>query len=883
MGSKFKTIHNGIRCEKGSALAFILVMITVLIFVGVTLMFVVFGYYAMSKVYKQSEELYMDTAIAERAVVNKLEERLSEVLEDEGEKIDVFTPDQNYVNSEITDIIWNYYKIEQNKELGVSTKAQLQAKLDQWIVNIQGDTNASLRTDFGKALYDIAFRLKIMSNTGNGVLDGSDYNTVLDKIQEDAQNIPSDNPVLANQGLMKFRVKRASVEKKMFGRMDSSDYALQWLNAICTGGVYTEYLPLVGNLADDSNGDAYNTRVVYNVTTSSDIGFNRSGEATDINKTVELAFDFKSTGFGGAASFLAREANVPTTFSNTKLSKPLITGGDILIKGNGGSVTINGDIYAFGRLPGRNEDDPNSIYNMSMNLVDVLYKDNDDDKWKRNYGGVIVEEDNKTVDINGNVTTRAYLESRGNNTNINVTGNLICDAIYIPEQKNEYLLGSEKLSNINIDIGGNVSTYNDVSVGGVNSTVRIRGNYTGLNYTNITNAIRSPTLILNDRTAKIIVDGNTVIPGYNYAGNVTKTYNGITYALRMGLSAANSENFKVYAYDLKTDPANPDYKRNPIFTDNWIIENVDQSTYTYGSLMSYNGVGDVSTVTDLTLREHFYNYVQKWEKGNRILFNFEPVNEGIVLNKSRSHYAFGVVCAQAYNGTYDLNNPPPGRFYWMTGAQLPSLPKPDSFELMSNAADFNWATMQIDSALDNAEEELAFFKEYTNSDSEEAYQSASKNLNDPMTIKTKYTTFADADTILGSDSSILLDTGSLYCNMTKSETDIYLTSAQSGKSGIVFTKGKVFINPGSSSFTFNGVIVAGKGIEINSTSSVTINYNVQSINDLINSNDEATASKIRKFIAPGNEKLTALDTMEVYKNKNKNVRMINRRLVKQHY
>ncbi|WFD11046.1 pilus assembly PilX family protein [Tepidibacter hydrothermalis] len=130
---------------------------------------------------------------------------------------------------------------------------------------------------------------------------------------------------------------------------------------------------------------------------------------------------------------------------NVLWTKALLSDKDIKVKGE--KVEVKGDIYAYGN------------------------KDNSNIKTK----GIIVGygDASGSLNVNGKVITGSYFQTGKDNSTINVVNNgeVFCNSLSIPDGNT----GS------NINIKGDVNTYDDIELNGSNANIYIDGSYYGFN------------------------------------------------------------------------------------------------------------------------------------------------------------------------------------------------------------------------------------------------------------------------------------------------------------------------------------------------------------------------------------------------------------------
>lgn len=112
---------------------------------------------------------------------------------------------------------------------------------------------------------------------------------------------------------------------------------------------------------------------------------------------------------------------------------------------------------------------------------------------KENIGGIIVGDSKNSarIKLDGKLTTNRYIQTKGNNSIINITNNgeVFCNSLIIPKENTGSI----------IDITGDVNTYDDIELNGKDSNIYIDGSYYGFNDgSNETEHYESSGIVINN-------------------------------------------------------------------------------------------------------------------------------------------------------------------------------------------------------------------------------------------------------------------------------------------------------------------------------------------------------------------------------------------------
>lgn len=857
----FMKRNRRILSKKGSTLVMMVVMVSVLTIIGFTLLFIVLGFFNMNKLYQASEDLNYETERVGQVISQKLVEKVSSII------AGVAVQDGTNISQDTLKLIHDKYDNSthlQSLTDPIHDDGAPYDNLNTRLTNIldSASLSAGQKSDFLNALKDISFKLAVEAEQPNSILSNNNAQVLarvkdggyFDDVTDSSGNLiftltdhPSASPPYSALEIDKTQAVPGEVWNWLKDRLNDDE---------CDS--YVDY-PV---------GDQYG-KIKYTVTTEN--------EKLSYKKRMEFTFETTYTTFSPSSVLTANSWTI-NSYTNEKFSKVLAATGNITIQGVG-AVALDGNVYAFGVLP----------TTMNDNIIPPT-----------SFGGVIFDSDNQNVNINGNVITRGYLKANGGDSTINIRDSAICDTLLLAEDKSNIVL------NIGTDLNNHsLSTFDDIRVNSPQgSSVRIKGNFYGLNDgssgANMGRINKSSSIILNTLgNSYIRIDGQALIGGVAYASNITKN----SYAFKTGESVAIGDNFKVYSYkldqatdpdDIPTNASTPPYsidQTNDFQT--WNVANVSGIGFTQAVLLDPDYINPNSPAKTGNLKSHFYHYVKlhNTDADRNLLFPFNPSNTGIILNANKSHYAPGIICAQAYQ---DSNNdgepdsgavPATGAFYLLNE----SLPSP----LPSGFSSFNVPAMsepeyitKIGTEKQNAIKEISFIKKYNDIAAE------------PNTGETKEAEYTDSGGKLNpAVPNYIQDINSDYFYYIANEKkDIVIgdsTDYPNGKidassinnhSGIIYTKGNITIQP-SASFTFRGVIIAN-GIYTNPPDAGNILIKSSSGVTIDNTNIETVYNKpffapARRFFAPGNIGSASVTSTDVYSSANKNVRLVDKRLVRQ--
>lgn len=851
----------GFNSTKGSSLIMMIVMITVLFLIASTLLFVVLSFFKLNKVYQASENLYFETSRATQVLAQQLELRIADIIE-----------------NEIPDPITDYTSIfnEFGSAAGYSDAGELETMLSFYA----GSADTAIQDDVNKALFDITFKLMVQ--------DDPEASSIL---YHDATTTPDNNPALTylqttampavtdpnppNEKI--FEVKEVAINTGL--PADVRTEIVNWLSQnksnYDNGGTDYDYY---GGL------DKYGT-VVYTV--------QAENEKAGLGKKLEVKFQTSSHTFTDVID--TKYAAGVQGYNNSRFGKVLAATGNIDISG-AGTVNLNGGIYAYGSLPA----------DMTANIIDPA-----------SYGGIRFN-GSQTVNITGDAITRGYLSANESNSTINITGHAVCDTLYLADDESDINFTVGTVGN-NVNTSRSyLSTFDDIRAGSSDSHVRIVGSYFGLNEGSTSGVNKSSSVILNTPAdsdpSDIRIDGQALIGGVTFVGNITRDIDGNTYAFRTGESTSIGNNFLLYGYrlDQSSLPA-PESTSNPSYDvdvandyPTWDVEDISGLGSTQLALLDPNASDQADIHKTHNLKSHFYHYIRLRESATdgRMLFNFQPSGKGIILNKNKRHYAPGIISAQAYPDS-DGNGMAEGetllspldtstlaeRFYWVTGTVPGITGKFESFDALP--LDSNEYDEIMETEKTNAMRDVSFYKIYDDN----AYTDSGINPNNGATREEEYTdkngyllgglttdTYMynmDSDyfyfvTKDAKDIVIGTESDSLTPGITSSSDSTIKIRAGDihGKSGIIYTKGNVEIKP-DAAFTFDGVIISNGGnITIESDHEVNLDNS-----DIETTYNQPFFTEVRKFFAPGNEE-ELLEGSDVYIGSGQNARLVGKKLIK---
>lgn len=860
---KIKFIHK----VEGTSLVFMVMMVGMLIITGSVLMIMIITYYKINIAYAASEQLYYKVEQTSQIVFEELEKQIKDILE----KVKIYDETNTEINDGLANLIANNYSNIVKNEANVPYSGD---QIKDYLMKAIRDSTRGTMT--ASALYDVAFKLAVRHES-TGILGSpqNELNTLM----------PDEPPV--------FRKEYVNVNRPI------PQKELEWVRDVCRAYDTT---PPSNNIPPDYYSSNYVLPgTYYSLTYEIKAWDDKAG----ISKTLSTTFQVSSEAFENVNIYTQLAKSVEnfnndllkdTDSNNGIQSYALITGKDLIISGNGGTVNINGGVYAFGKLPDTND------------ITKIVVPE---DK----YNGIIINGSGKTVAVNnGYLLTRGYLKFDASNITFSFNNNksnnfldVVCDT----------LLVSKNCNNSNITIYGDLSTFDDIRVNGSNTIVNLErvtsnsgGNYYGLNEGDVRYVNRSSAIILNNITSIINIRGNAWIGGYAFVGNIT--YPNATnpnYAFRLAESSAIGENYKIYGYRLNdpvpndSDPPATNYNNNvrPEDFREWSIKDIQTNNVSSAKLlckMNDKGTPDLNddevlsgTNVESIMKKHVYYYAIN-SVINPIAYNYQIVRNGLNINlqidpstRMSPSYTKGILHAngRSYWGLY---TPP-----WGTGS-------PDSRSGFERVEFRTWNEYR--STIDDGIEEnrldgdrkdravtlLKSMKNYLES-------SIGNSGYDVNTVSTREDEFVDKNGILFSPSQVTITgtSGNYFWYLTNREQDITITNNSSSpirlsdinnRRGIIFTRGSITLNP-TSDLTFNGTIIALKGITINTGRNVIINYDDTIKDDimrnLFNDFSDSNKAQIRKFFAPGNV-CQEMSTWDIYRESEKNVRIVDKRVIR---
>lgn len=804
---------------EGTSLVFMIVMVSVIVIVGATMMIVTIGYYKLNLAYAASEELYSRTDRLSQILTAEIEKRVGDVIKDE---VNVLNETKDAIDSQSLQAIFDKYKgvIPLSGANDNQKKQDLNDKLMEAVQDIDNGEMVS------KALYDIIFKLKVYGDSKSGsVLNSSeDIIAIVNPIMADVSNV--------------FEKKEISIDKTLY----SLNAEGQWLNAV---------------YSDPTHPPAYDTYINIQKYYPIQYTVKTENAKVGIQKKLAMQLQLSSAGFGGEG-LKAENAIAPKAFSNYLFEKALITAKDVNLNGTG-SVTINGDIYAFGTMP--NNTDASKI---------IVSEDK--------YGGININ-DSKTVTVTGNVDTRAYLKLKKNNTNFTINnGNLLCDTLFTSTDsqnsniqiKSDGTTETDPISGETVLKNGHLSTFNDVKIGGLSQNVLIEGSYYGMYEGSQDNLNRSSSIIIDDASSLMNIKGDALIGGVAFMGNVTKGNNpNDPYAYKIGESITIGDNYKIYRnrlFDVMNSFGDTDYNTTNVRQEdfqNWEVDNSDESIMSLFCKYKANGNPDYDNdLVRKILIKQFYYY--SYMSGQDSISYYDKINRNsVTLDPNKKFFSPWIINA---------NN----KSYWPTTPQ-PSLPNPNraNFSTFANTIDAGQFGNIISSLKTDSESKLQFIKNYLET-----------NVNNAETASTRQVEYTDDTSVLGtlpSNPYTYTTDPSYYFYISNNDINLGNGSAINGKIGVIYSKGKVILSP-TANLTFYGSIIALGGIEINNSGSLTIDNTTKKddLNTIFSDTNISQMQVIRRFFAPGNFVAADTGSHDISRGGAQSVRIIDKKLLKNH-
>ncbi len=816
--------------SKGTSLVLMIVMVSAIVIVGATMMFVTLGYFKLTQAFEASEKLYAKTEALSQGVFEELETEVGDILKNLNNTIyeDEATTELNDNTGGLIDLIDRYYGQEAatyGRTVVVNySKDDIKTNLGTALESSEGEMVA-------KALYDIAFKLKIMDE--EGILENNtDVKTHFDSIMPDDTATPA-----------VFRKVSVEPEKVL-----SSEEG-NWLNQVCS------HPDSPDDYFDEANNYYSQPSITYTICTEN--------SKVSIQKNLRVVYELSSTAFE-SATLHTEDSIAPVEISNRLFDKALVSVQEVRLRG-AGPVNLNGGIYAFGGMPDDTE------------AAQIVVPEN-------TYRGITIDSNNKSVAVDGDIETRAYLRFPRSSANFSAAGSVICDT----------LLVDSNTTNNHINIGGSLSTFNDIKVSGTGHAIAIAEDYYGLNdgaeYVN-----RSSAIIVENpsSTPTIDIDGSAWIGGAAFLGNVTYTgSDSREYAFKTGESTTIGQNYNIYKYRLDEDEFNDSqYENNVSDTDykNWVVK--DDASSSINLFCKYDADGNPDYEDPLLktlLQKHFYYYAYVSAR-DPIQFNQSVSRRGIRLDESKRHFAQYIINAND-KSYWTLGAMPTGAS--ASTANFAQFSSPlydlDDYRAFVSKSTYDPVSDVVKSKHVEAQEKLELLKAYI----EDNIGDSGYDVNTAPTREDEYTDEHRILSSLPSDPYTVKDDASqYYFYITQGSADITIGGAGStilsnginGYKGVIYTKGKVTISPGSS-FTFYGPIIALGGIEINNAAgnTVTIDVNAQKSALLYYFTHETSpaAQVIRKFFAPGNYVYKSGGYGAIYRESGQNVRVVDKRLIR---
>lgn len=865
----------------GSSLILMIMMISFLVIIGSTLLFMVVTFQKLNRIYLASEELYYFADKVNQQINYKLEGAIKDTLDN----IEIFSPDYSQISDNTLNLIYNYMNINYQSymvsecNISATDSTEGRKKINSKLMGFMSSLpDESERAKFVKALYDVTFKLQVETN---GILQ---QENALKKDSLAADGFTPENgitSVILAELLPEpipappYKIKPfdgtnhgITISKEMPSEFDD------WLKDILKdGAVYQSYFAYTSS---NINLSEKYEKLRYKITTeNTKVGF---------QKTLNAVYEVSSNAFTDW-DVASKESSTVSSLKNDKLVKAIATTENIEFTGDE-DVSINGDIYSYGTMP--------------TNMLAPITKEED-------YGGVRFKGKNNNITITGDVTTRGYVLINENavSTDIDIGGRVICDTLNI----------DKKATGSTLKVQGDVETFDDIRLSGSDSSIWIQGSYYGLNQGDTIGINKSSAILLNDISSKIKIDGETLIGGLAYVGTITQdiTEGAVTktVAFRTGESTSIGDNYKLYGYRINPNGFTTPYEyvvNNATEFADWLVDGIT-------SMSLFSPIVDESTGrTDREYKKaHFYYYVDKQnnDADGKIVYNFTPNNTGIILNKNKKHYAPGIVSAQMYDGDVYKNAAPDdpliggvsGKYYvlynaypWGGGAI------PAGFDELNVSAEntdgkpytsdqYKRKIKEIDPTDPNPPTPLKP-QAITEINLLKVYDDAANRFD---TLPNRSPEFTDAYGILTNNNnpnyeriSQGTDIYTVICNTPNKVINISQNSPIAGAINInwndigtrkvlIYGRGNINLVAGSSNARLEGIVMSiGGNINIDtSNGKLDIVYDDTPITA---DDDEAKAN--RKFFAPGNTVKETANTADVYKNQSQNIRLIDKRLSK---
>ncbi len=816
--------------SKGTSLVLMIMMVSAIVIVGATMMFITLGYFKLTQAFEASEKLYAKTEALSQEVFEQLETEIADILKNLNATIyeDEATTELNDESGGLLDLIDKYYGQSAGTVVVNLSMSEINTQLGTALQSGQGEMVA-------KALYDIAFKLKVLDE--GGILEhNTDVKTLFDSAMPD-----EGTPAV-------FR--KVSIEpEKVLSPNEGS-----WLLDVCnTPDSPPEYF-----------SDTYCSQptITYTICTEN--------SKVSIQKNLRAVYELSSTAFQSSSALHTEDTITPVEISNRLFDKSLVSVQEVRLRG-AGPVNLNGGIYAFGGMP----DD--------IEAAQIVVPEN-------TYRGITIDSNNKSVAVDGDIETRAYLRFPRSSANFSAAGSVICDT----------LLVDSNTTNNHINISGSLSTFNDIKVSGTGHAITIAEDYYGLNdgaeYVN-----RSSAIIVENpsSTPTIDIGGSAWIGGAAFLGNVTYTgSDSKEYAFKTGESTTIGQNYNIYKYRVDEDEFNDSqYENNVSDTDykNWVVK--DDANSSINLFCKYDADGNPDYEDPLLktlLQKHFFYYAYVSAE-DPIQFNQSVSRNGIRLDESKRHFAQYIINAND-KSYWTLGTMPTGASAGTANfAQFSSpLYDLDDYRAYVSKSTYDPVNDVVKSKHVEAQEKLELLKAYI----EDNIGDSGYDVNTAPTREDEYTD--EYGKILSSflppDPNTYIkrynyDSNQYYFYITKSNTDITIGGGGSTilanqideYNGIIYTKGKVTITP-NNDFTFYGPIIALGGIEINNAAGNTVTIDVTTqkstlLNHIINDMN-AEAQVIRKFFAPGNYVYKSGGYGAIYRESGQNVRVVDKRLIR---
>lgn len=247
----------------------------------------------------------------------------------------------------------------------------------------------------------------------------------------------------------------------------------------------------------------------------------------NINRRIKGHFSIKMPKYN--ASYYVK--NVKAKLSENILWKKAITTESNLYV-TGDRVTINGDVYAYGTIPGDRKD-------------------------SRDYGGVVVGDKESNISgkitINGDVATNSYLHTNADDSLISIEGNVFCNSLVVQEGTSGSTI--EVISEPGSDFS--VYTADDLELNGEEARIEINGSYYGF-------SDGRDNLAAHHESSSIVINSKDI--GTNSFLKITKDiFMGGTVYINLpledyqtGESVSIRGNYKAYSEVLKGITDDPD-------------------------------------------------------------------------------------------------------------------------------------------------------------------------------------------------------------------------------------------------------------------------------------------------------------------------------------